>query len=120
VPKLTPYNNSKPFKTPLLEQQPEHAGSLQPKIFTKPKFEPYNNNKQFKSPLIEPPRSERRARKTKADENETPWKPYKMSLVDHEAMIAQILHKAFKVPMANYIPEYTTKTLGPRKNLIRR
>lgn len=43
-----------------------------------------------------------------------------MSISDHEAMIKKILSKPFKVPIANYVPEHSNKTLGLGRTLIRR
>jgi DNA repair and recombination RAD54-like protein len=43
-----------------------------------------------------------------------------MSLTEHEKLIQNILSKPFKVPIKDYIPEYSTKTLGMAKTLVRR
>lgn len=74
-------------------------------------------NAPFSSPLNKDyVRAQRKGRKTV---EEIP-RPVKLNLIDHEAMIMEILTKKFVVPIANYIPEYTTKTLGMRKIVIRR
>jgi hypothetical protein len=43
-----------------------------------------------------------------------------MSLSEHEAMIQRLIRQPFKVPILNYVPEYSNKTLGMRKNIVRR
>jgi hypothetical protein len=77
-------------------------------------------NAPFKSPLTEQPK--RKGRKIAMDQEDQTkqLRPAKMNLIDHEAVIMSILSKKFVVPIANYIPEYTTKTLGMRKVIIRR
>lgn len=86
-----------------------------------PKFQGFNFKGTFKSPLLEPTTKDRKARKCKSDvENVQPARPVKISVIDHEAVIAGLLSKAFKVPIADYVPEYTSKTLGLRKIFVRR
>lgn len=43
-----------------------------------------------------------------------------MSMSDHEAMIQKVLSKAFKVPLDDYVPERSNKSLGLKRTLIRR
>lgn len=79
----------------------------------------YSNAKPaFKPPLLEPI-SDRKSRKVKAD-NENIAPPEKMSLSEHEAKIQKILSRPFKVPIADYIPEFSNKSLGLKRVLIRR
>lgn len=114
-------NLRKPFTSPLLTPADETAPPLIPikpqlKAFAElQNFKPINS--PFKSPLTE---SKRAARKGRKDAFEEKPRPLKKSLIDHEAMIKDILSRPFVVPIANYVPEYTTKTLGMRKVLIRR
>ncbi|XP_059612312.1 DNA repair and recombination protein RAD54-like [Phlebotomus argentipes] len=73
-------------------------------------------NGTFKSPLTEAPKRPRRCNET---ENKSP--PAKMSLSDHEAMIAMILKRPFKVPIPDYIPDsYGNRSLGVKRSVIRR
>lgn len=74
----------------------------------------------FVSPLIDKTLGKRSSRKTKANAENIVPRPLKFSFLDHEAVIAELLSKAFKVPIADYIPEYSNKTLGIRKILVRR
>lgn len=74
-------------------------------------------NAQFSSPLSKASMREQRKGRKPAPEV---LRPVKINMIDHEAMIMEILTKKFVVPIANYIPEYTTKTLGMRKIVIRR
>lgn len=70
-------------------------------------------------PPLKNPESERKSRKSTANlENIAP--PKKMSLSEHEKMIREILSKPFRVPIKDYVPEYSNKTLGLAKTLIRR
>lgn len=46
--------------------------------------------------------------------------PTKMTLTDHEAMIMKILKMPFKVPIADYVPEFSNKSLGLKRTIIRR
>lgn len=74
----------------------------------------------FVSPLIDKTLGKRSARKTKANAENIVPRPLKFSFLDHEAVIAELLSKPFKVPIADYIPEYSNKTLGIRKIFVRR
>jgi hypothetical protein len=106
-PLLTPADDTAP---PLLSVKP------QLKAFAElQNFKPINS--PFKSPMSQEKRSARKGRKDAVEEKP---KPLKKIFVDYEAMIKDILSKPFTVPIANYVPEYTTKTLGMRKVLIRR
>lgn len=77
----------------------------------------FGKEPSFKPPLInpEPPK---KLRKCKENTENAP--PVKMSVSDHEAMIQKILSKPFKVPIFDYIPERTTKSLGVKRIFIRR
>jgi hypothetical protein len=80
----------------------------------------FDAKKPFKSPLVEQPKAERRARKIKSENNDETQKSPKISICDYEATILNLLSKPFKCPLPGWIPEYTTKTLGLRKILVRR
>jgi DNA repair and recombination protein RAD54 and RAD54-like protein len=69
--------------------------------------------------MIEPEQP-RKARKCKAEGTENLAPPLKESKTDHEAMILKLLSKPFKVPIPDYIPERTNKSLGLKRTLIRR
>lgn len=126
-PESKPSENEKtvksPFVSPLLNYQENYDEIQLPvnpllKAFTEVQnLRPLNA--PFKSPVAEQPK--RKGRKIAMEpEDQKKLRPAKMNLIDHEALIMQILTKKFVVPIANYIPEYTTKTLGMRKVIIRR
>ncbi|XP_053672197.1 DNA repair and recombination protein RAD54-like [Anopheles nili] len=77
-------------------------------------------NSPFKSPVSAQKRTrECRDRGTEKDKAEKPTKP-KMSVSAYEQMIAKILSQPFKVPIANYVPEHTTRCLGMKRSAPRR
>lgn len=113
---------SSPFVSPLLHAEEIPADFVLPVL--RPLLQAFADvqnlrpvNAPFSSPLSkESMRSQRKGRKPV----EEVARPVKINMIDHEAMIMEILTKKFVVPIANYIPEYTTKTLGMRKVVIRR
>ncbi|CRL00768.1 CLUMA_CG014023, isoform A [Clunio marinus] len=73
----------------------------------------------FKIPFLDKSSSTRKHRKCKTEsENSVPLT--KISIVDHEAMIQNILSRPFKVPINDYIPELSNKSLGLKRTIIRR
>jgi hypothetical protein len=110
------------FVSPLLDKSLSNCESpklgrkaiLDAEISTTPK------SGAFVSPLIDKTLGKRSSRKTKANAENIVPRPLKFSFLDHEAVIAELLSKAFKVPIPDYIPEYSNKTLGIRKILVRR
>lgn len=115
-----------PFVIPLLN--PVNNDSISHNLPVNSKLKPFIDvqnlrpiNTPFASPLNEQTkRAQRKSRRGPTKEEEETKRPVKINLIDHEAMILEILTKKFVVPIANYVPEYTTKTLGMRKIIIRR
>lgn len=119
--KFEPYQNKKPFVSPMLEASTSdiRPRKLKTNENAEQRIEPYQNKKPFVSPMLETSRLDRKARR-KNNENTEEKKVFKLFVSDYEALIQQILNKKFVVPIPGYIPEYTTKTLGPRRVLVRR
>ncbi|XP_055594496.1 DNA repair and recombination protein RAD54-like [Uranotaenia lowii] len=74
-------------------------------------------NSTFKSPLSAASKRTRECRersKDKTGSNNGPSPP-KLSASEHEMMILKILSRPFKIPIANYVPEHTTRCLGMKR-----
>ncbi|XP_055642480.1 DNA repair and recombination protein RAD54-like [Toxorhynchites rutilus septentrionalis] len=74
----------------------------------------------FKTPFLNSHKRTRECRELskKNVDNESP--PVKLSASEHEQMIFKILARPFKVPIANYVPEHTTRCLGMKRAPPRR
>uniref|UniRef100_A0A182T982 Helicase ATP-binding domain-containing protein n=1 Tax=Anopheles maculatus TaxID=74869 RepID=A0A182T982_9DIPT len=75
----------------------------------------------FKSPISAQKR-QRECRKRGLEKGGTAEQPPtpKLSVSEHELMIMKILTQPFKIPIANYVPEHSTRCLGMKRSAARR
>uniref|UniRef100_A0A182Q2T2 DNA repair and recombination protein RAD54-like n=1 Tax=Anopheles farauti TaxID=69004 RepID=A0A182Q2T2_9DIPT len=77
-------------------------------------------NSPFKSPLSAQKRT-RECRKRVSEKGAVEQSPTpKLSVSEHEIMIMKILSQPFKIPIANYVPEHSTRCLGMKRSAARR
>ncbi|XP_029715480.2 DNA repair and recombination protein RAD54-like [Aedes albopictus] len=78
-------------------------------------------NSAFKSPISLSNKRTRECRDRAKDKiKDTGPPPPKLSASEFELMIQKILSRPFKVPIANYVPEHTTRCLGMKRPAARR
>lgn len=66
------------------------------------------------------PPSKRKCTAKREPLSEIPSRPIFQNRSEHEEYIRKMLAKPFKVPIPNYVETYSTKTLGIRRNPVRR
>lgn len=77
------------------------------------------NDLSFKSPLLHSAKR-RRTREPLISILSQSKDVQNLSKSEHESLIRKILSKPFKVPIPNYIPSYSSKSLGLKKACVRR
>lgn len=107
------------FKSPLVEQPATtNAGAIKRTNHVE-EIVGGTFKSAFKSPLPESSRKKRKCRDTK--ENEKQLKPRVNTNSDYEDLIAKILSKQFKVPIADYVSDgHGNRCLGLKRTTFRR
>ncbi|ETN67272.1 DNA repair and recombination protein RAD54 [Anopheles darlingi] len=80
-------------------------------------------NSPFKSPISAQKRARECRKRRDPEQGSSPSSSSplpKLSASEHEAMILKILSQPFKVPIANYVPEHSTRCLGMKRSAGRR
>lgn len=71
----------------------------------------------FKSPVLE---SNRKLRKCQESKKENEQITPRISVSEYEALIAKVLNRPFKVPIADYVSDGPAPCLGLRRSTFRR
>ncbi|XP_058056332.1 DNA repair and recombination protein RAD54-like [Anopheles bellator] len=77
-------------------------------------------NSPFKSPLSAQKRQRECRKRGETATGGSPSAGPKLTVSEHEMMILKILSQPFKVPIANYVPEHSTRCLGMKRAAARR